>query len=599
MLAPTAYLQKVHAYRTVAEAIANAGVMNPTGGFTFQDMKGVETTYSFPELEKMTAQRGAALQALGLAKGDRMGMIIAEPEHFVLTFLGALRVGILPVPLYPPLSLGGLDAYAEKTAKILTTCGAKLLVASESLQNVLWSLVGTVPSLQKLVKAEDLVASTATPVFPTIEPNDLAFLQYTSGSTSDPKGVMVTHAGLLQNVHDIMDGLECSAEGGDKAVSWLPLYHDMGLIGFVVAPIIHAVPIVYIPTVRFIKRPNCWFETMNTHRATLTFAPNFAYALLAKKAKAEDLAKWDLSCIRVLGCGAEPIHPDTIRDFNTTFAASGLKETAILPAYGMAEATLAIAFKPCGHTMRTHVVDADVFQGEGRISTPTANEATILEHVSCGRPFPSYDLRIRGEQGEWLAEGLEGEICIKGPSVTPGYYDNDAATAETMVDGFLKTGDLGYLLDGEVYVTGRLKDLIILNGRNIHPQSVEWVCASVEGVRKGNVVAFSRPGSQSEELVVALETKAEDRAALMAAVRAAVQAGLAMTVADIVCLEPGTLPKTSSGKLQRRKTRQQYLAGALGTEGSRLPGATADKITLARHVAKSMWTRAKTAVLWR
>ncbi len=593
----TPYLQQIAAYRTVAEAFSRVGELNPKAGLTFQDMKGVETTYTYPKVVELTSTRAAALQALGLKKGDRMALIIAEPEQFVLTFLAAVRVGILPVPLYPPLSLGGLDAYAERTARILTSSGSKILVASESLQNILWSLVDQVPSLQKVVRAEELANGTGTPVFPEILPDDLCFLQYTSGSTSEPKGVMVTQQNLLTNVADIMIGLGVDGERGDHATSWLPLYHDMGLIGFVIAPVIHGVSICYIPTVRFIKRPSCWWETMNRHRSKFTFGPNFAYALAAKRTKPEVLASWDLSCATVLGCGAEPIHPETMREFEQIMSQAKLPASALLPAYGMAEATLAIAFKPLNTTWKTRLMDAAKFQGEGVVAP--AGDGPVLEQVSCGPAFKSFDLRIRSESGAWLGEGVEGEICIKGKSVTPGYYQNPEATAAAFVDGFLKTGDLGVLIDGEVHVTGRLKDLIILNGRNLHPQAVEWVVAGVEGVRKGNVVAFSRPGAHSEELVLAIETKSQDLPKLVADVRHLVQKELGLVIADIVCMNAGTLPKTSSGKLQRRKTRQQYLEGTLGNQGSRTPGASGDRITLARHVAKSMWSRAKATVLFR
>jgi fatty-acyl-CoA synthase len=581
---------------TVAEAIAKIGLAHPQNGFTFQDMKGVETRYAFPELEVHTGRRAAALQALGLQKGDRIGIVVVEPEDFVLTFLSAVRVGIIPVPMYPPLSFGSLDAYSDRTAKILESAKAKVLVASGQLQNVLWSLIDKVPTLKTLVKVEDLRGVDGVPAYPEILPQDTAFLQYTSGSTSDPKGVIVTHANLIANAIATITGIN----GDPKVtlgVSWLPLYHDMGLIGFVIDPIVMGLSIVYIPTLRFIKKPTVWFDTIHAHRGTKTFAPNFAYALVAKKAKPEDLARWDLSCVDVFGCGAEPIQGQTLRDFFDVFGKCGIKPTALLPAYGMAESTLCVSVKPLGETFVTRFVDATKFQADGTVEDP-ADDAVVFEHVSCGKSFPLHEVAIFSEDGKRLGDRQEGEICAKGPSVCPGYYDNAEATQAMFRDGWLRTGDLGYLDDGHIYVTGRLKDLIILNGRNLHPQSIEWLCAEVDGVRKGNVVAFSRPGDASEELVIAMEIRGgADKAAIEAGVTAAIRRELGLTVADVVCLEIGTLPKTSSGKLQRRRTRQLYLEGALGTSGSRLAGSTADKLTLARHVAKSFWTRARTAVL--
>lgn len=588
-------------FRTIAEAIETVGTRAPHRGLTFQDMKGNETYYPFPELVEAATQRAAGLQALGLKKGDRFGLIVVEPEDFVLTFLGALRIGVLPVPLYPPLSFGSLDAYAARTAKVLDSAGARLLVASAKLRNVLWALIDEVPSLERLVQAEDLTTATGEADLPVIEPDDLAFLQYTSGSTSDPKGVMVTHGSLAANCWAIMNPGIKSHMDRDLGVSWLPLYHDMGLIGFVIAPITQAVPIVYIPTLRFLRRPRVWFEAMHRHQATLTFAPNFAYALAVRKAREQDLEAWDLSKVRILGCGAEPIHPETMRSFLDLFTTHcDLAEEAMLPCYGMAEATLAISFIDVDGKMPFNVVDADAFQEDGTVSAPQSDDAATFEHVSCGVPFPDHEIGIFSDDGVMLGESREGEIRVRGASNTVGYFDNPEATAAAFLpDGWLRTGDLGYIHDGQLYVTGRIKDLIILNGRNIHPQAIEWTAAEQQGVRKGNVVAFSRPGANSEELIVVLETRDADHETLAATVKKAVQREHSVTVTQVVCVSAGVLPKTSSGKLQRRKTRDLFMRGRLGVEGSRDPSSTAGTVTLAKHMAKSMWTRAKTAVLSR
>lgn len=584
-------------FTTLAHAVAGIGQDYPELGYTFQDAKGEETFYTFPQIAEQTARRAAALQAMGLSKGDRVGLIVVEPEDFVLSFLAMFRLGVVPVPLYPPLSLGNLDAYAARTAQVLTSAEAKVLVASSSLQNILWSQVDKVPSLSKLVKAEDLANGPADPDLPEIGPEDLAFLQYTSGSTSDPKGVMVTHGCLVANCEGIIEhGLQLDPRRGDKGISWLPLYHDMGLIGFVIAPILYGIPVVFIPTLRFIKKPTSWLETIHKHRGTASFAPNFAYALVARKAKPADLERWDLSCVKAFGCGAEPIHPETMRQFNKLFGEHcDLPETALLPAYGMAEATLAISLKRVETVMATREVHAEEFQENGIVLDPDPDQ-NVEEHVSCGVPFPGHEIAIFADDGTRLPDGMQGEIALRGPSVTPGYFRNPEATAKAFRDGWLLTGDLGYTINGEVFVTGRVKDLIILNGRNIHPQAVEWAAAGVEGVRKGNVVAFSRPGQHSEELVVALETRETDTERLSKEVRQAVQRDLSLTLSEVICLAPGTLPKTSSGKLQRAKTRAQYLRGTVGREGVRTAGATADRVTLARHVAASVWSRAKAAL---
>jgi fatty-acyl-CoA synthase len=545
------------AFRTVSEAIARVGAYYPDHDFVFQDHDGTETAYDFVALEAETARRAAGLQALGLAKGDRIGLVVVEPEDFVLTFLGALRVGVVPVPMYPPVSFGNLDAYVARTAKVLDSAQAALCVVSAKVAAALGDRLGT-----RLVVASTLT-SDATPAYPAIEPADLAFLQYTSGSTSDPKGVMVTHASLVANSQGIIhEGLQLRAEDNDKGVSWLPLYHDMGLIGFVIAPLLHAISVVFIPTLRFVKRPSVWMDTVHRHRGTASFAPNFAYLLATKRVRPDELATWDLSCLRVLGCGAEPINPHAMRAFTETFAPCGLPATAIMPAYGMAEATLAIALKPAPERFTTLLADALAFQETGEVVPP--GDGAVIELVACGVPFRGHEVGAFDERGDRLEDGREGELWFRGPSVTAGYFRNPEATAAAFrADGWLRTGDLGVVRDGQVYVTGRIKDLIIVNGRNVHPQAVEWAVGTVDGVRHGNAVAFSVPGDAGERLIVAVETKDADHARLGAAVRAVVQAELGLSIADVACLRSGALPKTSSGKLQRRKTRELYLAGVL------------------------------------
>jgi fatty-acyl-CoA synthase len=581
-------------FRTVAEAIARVGEFYPEHDYVFQDLQGVEKQYTFVALERETAARAAALQDLGLVPGDRVGLIVIAPEDFVLAFLAALRVGVVPVPLYPPTSFASLDAYHARTSKILESAAARIVIASGELQNVLWSLVDAVPSLETLVAVEQLRGSTRVPVFPVIEPGDLAFLQYTSGSTADPKGVMVTHGSLIANAHGvILEGAQLDAGRNDKAVSWLPLYHDMGLIGFVIAPLCHGISAVCIPTIRFVKRPSVWMETISRHRGTTSFAPNFAYALAMRRTRPEELASLDLSCLRVLGCGAEPIQPETMRRFTELYATHAhLPRHAIMPAYGMAEATLAISLKPAYEAMRTIVIDADAFQSRGVVREPIEG-GTVVEYASCGVPFAGHEVAAFDEAGERLPEGREGELWHRGPSVTAGYFRNPEATAATYrPDGWLRTGDLGFVVQGHTYVTGRLKDLIILNGRNIPPQAVEWEASDVPGTRKGNVVAFSVPGEASEELVIVAEVKdPAQRPAVIEAVKARIQRQLGITAAEVVCVPAGAIPKTSSGKLQRSKARQLYLEGAIGA------GTGAAAVTLAKHMARSLWSRAKATVL--
>src|SRR5258707_1142690 len=304
-------------------------------GFTFVGAlgPGKDLTLSFHELRILVQKRAAQYLALGLQRGDRVALVVPEGEQFIPAFLGALWIGLIPVPLYPPLSLGKLDAFMEALVTILNAAKPCALVTSERVGKVLWSAVGRIPSLRKVITTEELQAEPVGPL-PTaadLRDSDIAFLQFTSGSTSLPKGVMVTHGSLAANCKAIVvDGLQVDQKH-DKAVSWLPLYHDMGLIGLVLAPICAGISTVYIPTMSFIKNATLWMETIHKHKGTLTFAPNFAYALVTKRARAEQIARWDLSQVRVFGCGAEPINPETMRKFVSAFAPSGLKPTALLP----------------------------------------------------------------------------------------------------------------------------------------------------------------------------------------------------------------------------------------------------------------------------
>jgi len=441
-------------------------------------------------------------------------------------------------------------------------------------------------------------APTNVPEAEPVSPDDVCFLQFTSGSTAAPKGVVVTHRSLGANAQTLTEfGIDLTDVENDVALSWLPLYHDMGLIGMVVSPMAAGIHAVLVPTMTFIKRPACWMELMSKYKATMTFAPNFAYGLAVKRTKPEKLATFDLSRVRILGCGAEPNHPGTLRAFTDHFAPAGLKPEAILPVYGMAEATLAMTFSRNDQTLRTDVIDATVYQDDGRALSVDGEgledgDTKSLEFVSCGWALPRHSVKILDDEGQDLSDRCVGEIVFEGPSVTAGYFENPEATDKAFQPDGIRTGDLGYLVNGELFVTGRKKDLIILNGRNYDPHSIEWVAAEIPGVRKGNVICFSVPGEQSEELVIAAEIKrGEEPEALEAVVRARVREEFSLNPSAVRMMAPGTLPKTTSGKLQRRKCRQQFIEGTLGVEGVRTMGGKGQAIVLARHVARSMVSR--------
>jgi fatty-acyl-CoA synthase len=335
----------------------------------------------------------------------------------------------------------------------------------------------------------------------------------------------------------------------------------MGLIGFVLGTILHDIPTVLLPTESFARRPTMWMEAMSTYGGTITFAPNFAYGLAAKRCRDKDLEGLDLSKIRVAGCGAEPINASVLRGFAERFAPVGFKPEALMPSYGMAEATLAISFSPHAGPMLTDRVDAAAMQ-QGR-AEPARDGRDALELVSCGPQFPLHELRIVSDDGRVLPERQVGEIITRGPSITSGYYNNPEVSAQSYREGWLHTGDLGYIADGNVYVCGRIKDLIIIRGANFYPQDLEWAVSEVPGVRRDNVVAFSVMKDGEERLVIAAEGNSSDAAELRVTIARRVNETAALTPGHVAVVRVGSLPKTSSGKVQRRRTKQLFEQGLL------------------------------------
>jgi fatty-acyl-CoA synthase len=533
---------------------------------TFVRMDGSERVVSFPELWRTAVQRAWRLHELGLKKGDRLAIILPEPDAFVMAFAGAVVGGVVPVPMYPPLTLAKMEAYGETVRHILDASGATVLVTAPGLKPMLEEHLA--PAIQRglrILLDSDIEGATDRREPPVkVELDDLAFLQFTSGSTRKPKGVMVSHRNLSANAHAIMfDGLRATSQ--DRGVSWLPLFHDMGLIGFVIAPIYALVQVMFLPTMNFIRRPSVWLDAIHRFRGTITFAPNFAFALATRASKDSQIAEWDLSCLKAVGCGAEPIQPEVIQTFLDRFAPSGLKPESILPCYGLAEATLAVSFIRLNERMKIDRVDAEAMK-RGRAQTvyndglraSGAGGALALSLVSCGRAFPGHELAIVDDDGKRLPDRMVGNVLLRGPSVTGGYFGQPEATAESFRDGWLHTGDLGYLVDGELYLCGRAKDLIIINGKNYYPQDVERIASVVHGVRQDQCVAVARPGKDGTEecVIVAEALKGQnDVEAITSAIKGRVRRELGINVAEVVLIKRNTMPKTSSGKVRRREAR--------------------------------------------
>ncbi len=532
-------------------------------GFRFISRDRVERYYPYEALEAEAYRRAAHLASLGLTKGDRVGLVIAEPHEFVLSFLGAVVGGFVPVPIFPRASFKNVDGYVETLTHIVATARAKAVLCMEGNLEVVQMLAGRIPE-GLAIRAVETAFDGPTPPFtpPPVSPDDLCFLQFTSGSTSKPKGVMVSHRNLVANGTAFLGPHGLDRRPDDVAVSWLPLYHDMGLIGFVLATLLVDIQVVLMPTELFARSPRLWLETMTKHRGTITYAPNFAYQLVTKRLKPRDFDGLDLSTVRVAGCGAEPIRAQTLRDFADKLSPAGFRSNALLPSYGMAEATLAITFHQLGRELSVDRVDADAMkEGFAREAAPATKN--VSEVVSCGVSFPGHEVRVVDESFHALPERRVGQVVTRGPSVTSGYFENDAATAESWKDGWLATGDLGYFAGGNLHICGRIKDLIIIRGANHYPQDIEWVVGDLEGVRRGNVVAFSVMRDGTEELVIAAEAGSADAARLRVEIPRAVNEEIGLTPAHVAIVAVGALPKTSSGKAQRRKTKAMYEQGEL------------------------------------
>ncbi|GAA0731383.1 fatty acyl-AMP ligase [Dactylosporangium roseum] len=520
--------------RTMAAALDR--LRDRSRGLTF-NADTAATYLSFAEVGELTADLAARWAGLGVGPGDRVVLVADDGYEFALLFLSALRAGVIAVPVHPPYRMGQAEQYGAILRRMVTDSAATCCLVGGSLREV---VAGAELSLPVHEPADLRAAAPGAIRAP--RPEDTAFLQFSSGTTAAPKAVVVSHRALLANAEAIRAGLR--AEPADRAVSWLPLYHDMGLVGFLVVPVINQIATWYQSSLRFARSPIGWLRLISTVGATIAYAPNFAYGLLATRATDADVAALDLSAWRVAGCGAEPVQAHTLRAFAERFAPAGFAGHAFLPSYGLAESTLAVTLTPAGSGLRTTRLD-------GR------------EIVSCGVPVAGTEVRILGPGGERCGPGVEGEICVRGASLADGYHGRPEETARAWADGWLHTGDQGFLRDGHLYVTGRLKDIILVNGINHHPHDIERVAGTVAGIRAGNIAALPVRNGHSEgvRLVLSL-ARGADGDQVTEQVRRAVRRELGLSVHDILIVR-GDLPKTSSGKLRRARTAELLRTGEL------------------------------------
>jgi fatty-acyl-CoA synthase len=481
----------------------------------------------------------AALGERGLEQGDVVALALEDAEPFLTVLLGASVARVIPASLPPPSVTADRSGYFEQVAGVLRTARARAVVTTAKLAAGFESLRSTCPSVELVWAPSDLAGSHRPAQTPAPWPSldEIAFVQFTSGSTSSPKGVALTHANVSANVDAINGPAGLGTTADDSAVSWLPLNHDMGLVGMALGPLYAARPAVLFPPSQFIKRPLDWLKALARYRATVSFAPNFAYDLVVRRLKDRDLDGLDLSHWRIAGCGAEPIHPATLAAFAERLAGTGFRPASFFPCYGLAE----------------HVLAATL---PARDRPPRIRDGLI----GCGTALPGHQLRIVKPTGGEAVAGEIGEITLAGPSVMRGYFNDPASTAEAVRDGWLQTGDLGYVADGDLFVCGRVKELIIANGRKFHPQDLELAVEDVEGVRRGHTVAFSatNPGDRDRVVMIVEAGRAQPFEAVAAAIRRRISDVHGLYVDEVVPVASGTIERTTSGKVKRAAMREWY-----------------------------------------
>ena len=558
---------------TLVEVVAWHRALHPGRRHVlFLEGDGGGEELSYGDLSRRAERVAAGLVRRQVEPGQAVAMMLPSSTDYFAVFLGIQLAGAVPVPLYPPARKSQVEDHLRRQAGILRDAGVRLLVAAPEVRLLARLVAPLAPELREVTTPDALLATDAGGVaLPAVGGADMAFLQYTSGSTGDPKGVVLTHANLLANLRAAGRALELS--GADVVVSWLPLYHDMGLIGAWMGSLYFGMPLVLMSPLSFLARPVRWLQALSRYQGTISAAPNFAYALCARKVADEEIAQLDLSRWRVALNGAEPVSPETMDLFTRRFAPAGFRPQTMTPVYGLAEATLAVAFTPLGRGPKVDLVDRRAFQGEGRAAPAAAGDPQPLRFVSCGFPVPLHEVRVAGDDGRELPDRVQGRLQSRGPSASAGYFRNPEATARLLRDGWLDTGDLGYVADGEVYVTGRRKDLIIRAGRNIHPQEVEEAVGALPGVRKGCVAVFASRGSEdgTERLVVMAEAQpGADHDALRLLVEEVATMLVGAAPDEVALVPPGTVPKTSSGKIRRSAAAQLLAAGGAPARGRAL-----------------------------
>ncbi len=521
------------------------------------------------EISYGTLREGALRVAAGLLERDlppraTVAIMLPTGRDYFFSFFGILLAGGIPVPIYPPARASQIEDHMRRHAGILSNAQAALLITVPEAKTLALLLRSQVQTLTAAVTPQDLTGGSAQPVNHAPKADDIAFLQYTSGSTGNPKGVVLTHANLLANLRAM--GPAVGVTAADTFVSWLPLYHDMGLIGAWMGSMYFAFRLVVMSPLTFLARPQNWLWAIHRHRGTVSAAPNFAYQLCARRIDERNLEGLDLSSWRLAFNGAEPVSPETLEEFATRFARYGLRREALMPVYGLAECSVGLTFPPVGRSPKIDRISRATIMNTGRAELAAHGEGDALQFVACGHPIPGHQIRVIDRTGRELGERQEGRLQFKGPSATSGYYRNPEETRKLFDGDWLDSGDFAYIAEGDVYLTGRVKDIIIRAGRNIYPYELEEAIGNVPGIRKGCVAVFGSIDSRTstERVVVLAETREKDaqaRARLQQQISDLAVDLIGMPPDDVVLGLPHTVLKTSSGKIRRSACRTLYEKG--------------------------------------
>ena len=532
-----------------------------------QDESTVLATMTYSELSKAAKSVAAGLIARDVVPGDRIALMLPTGTEFFAAFFGILYTGAVPVPIYPPMQLSQLEDYLRRQATILRNAATKVLVTVPEALQLGGLLRALVPSLSTIESVGSLTAAAAPVSLPKLDdPTATALIQYTSGSTGDPKGVVLSHANVLANIRAILKAID--ATSAEVLLSWLPLYHDMGLIGAWLGPLYAGARCYIMSPLSFLAHPQSWLWACHRYRATISAAPNFAFELCLKQIDDADLSGLDLSSLRFVANGAEPVSVHTLQRFIERFSRFGFRPGAMAPVYGLAECAVALALPPPGREPRIDRVNREALSRRGVADVAGADDANAVEIIACGRPLPGHEIRITDDAGREVEERREGRLEFRGPSATSGYFRNAAKTRELFRDGWLDSGDRAYMANGDVFITGRIKDIIIRAGQHVYPQELEEAVGDIAGAIKGSVAALgvTDAASGTERIVILAETALGNPAeleALKARARVIVTGIIGSPPDDIVLVDPGTVPKTSSGKIRRAAAKEHYLAQQL------------------------------------